>query len=236
MRQLGLIPAYAGMTQADYSFRDKAVSFSLALLIHALAFLGTGAVLVKSAEYGVEAGRGGIEVSLVAAPQAIEEIKAEIPLQKIEEMPTPEKFGFSEVISSEARNLSSEISRPLESERARNDVKGDGSSPIPGKDPTTLYSSGGALVEAKPNYLKNPPPSYPETARKMGQEGLVELLVSVNRGGGADAVEIRESSGFALLDQAAVKAVRRWKFHPARIGTLAVDSKVEVPIRFRLSD
>jgi len=198
---------------------DRLISFALAFLIHLAAFLGTGAVLVRSAEYGVEAGRGGIEVNLVAALPSVEEHKAEIV------MPDP---VASEVISS--------LSTALGINSARNDVAGDSTSPTPGTDPTTLHSPGGALVEARPNYLKNPPPPYPEAALKMGQEGLVGLLVSVNRSGGADAVEIRKGSGFSLLDQAAVKAVRRWKFHPAKIGSLAVESKVEVPIRFRLND
>ena len=209
--------------------RDRLISFALAFLIHLAAFLGTGAVLVKSAEYGVEAGQGGIEVNLVAALPVVEEVKAE-------EAPPPQKVEEIRQVVEEEFILPKEEKPSALRPQPSAMIKGDGSSPVPGKDSTTLYSPGGALVEARPNYLKNPPPPYPESARKMEQEGLVELLVSVNRGGSADAVEIRKSSGFTLLDQAAVKAVRRWKFHAAKIGSLAVESKVEVPIRFRLSD
>ncbi|MFW6162471.1 MAG: energy transducer TonB, partial [Planctomycetota bacterium] len=49
-------------------------------------------------------------------------------------------------------------------------------------------------------------------------------------------VRVARSSGHAVLDEAAVAAVRRWRFTPARAGGAAVTAEVEIPIRFRLSD
>jgi len=89
-------------------------------------------------------------------------------------------------------------------------------------------------VQANPNYFQNPPPEYPELAKQMRQEGLVMLTVDVDREGTPVQVEIKESSGFRLLDQAALKAVRHWKFQPGRIGVFPVESEVRVPVRFRL--
>ena len=89
-------------------------------------------------------------------------------------------------------------------------------------------------TKADPNYFQNPPPEYPELARQMRQEGLVMLAVDVDREGIPIKVGILQSSGFHLLDQAAVKAVRHWKFQPGRIGDLPVESNVTVPFRFRL--
>ena len=60
------------------------------------------------------------------------------------------------------------------------------------------------------------------------------LTVDVDREGTPVQVEIKESSGFRLLDQAALKAVRHWKFQPGRIGVFPVESEVRVPVRFRL--
>ena len=89
-------------------------------------------------------------------------------------------------------------------------------------------------VQANPNYFQNPPPAYPELAKQMRQEGLVMLAVDVDSQGVPIKIEIKQSSGFRLLDQAAIKAVRRWKFQPGRIGDLPVESEVTVPVRFRL--
>jgi len=92
----------------------------------------------------------------------------------------------------------------------------------------------GVKVQANPDYFQNPPPEYPELAKQMRQEGLVMLVVDVDREGKPMEVEIKQSSGYRLLDQAAVKAVWHWKFQPGRIGDKLVESMVTVPVRFRL--
>lgn len=94
----------------------------------------------------------------------------------------------------------------------------------------------GAWTRAKPGHLRNPPPRYPEESRQRGEEGLVRLLIHVGKEGAVRRVRVKQSSGFELLDDAAVKAVGRWRFEPARLAGLAVDSKAEVPIRFRLRE
>ena len=84
------------------------------------------------------------------------------------------------------------------------------------------------------DYLNNPAPSYPSLSRRQGQQGKVLLRVFVNVTGGADQVQIRNGSGHDLLDQAALNAVRRWRFVPARQGDQPVAAWVLVPITFTL--
>jgi protein TonB len=62
----------------------------------------------------------------------------------------------------------------------------------------------------------------------------VLLRVEVLPSGAAGTVDIAESSGVASLDRAAVDAVKRWRFHPARHGDMPVRATVEVPVRFAL--
>jgi len=83
-------------------------------------------------------------------------------------------------------------------------------------------------------YLNNPPPAYPAVARRAGQQGKVVLRVLVNASGSPDRVEIRSSSGFDRLDDAALDAVRRWRFVPARQGDTPLAAWVLVPITFTL--
>jgi protein TonB len=59
-------------------------------------------------------------------------------------------------------------------------------------------------------------------------------VVSVSAGGSAADVRVQESSGYACLDEAAVDAVKKWQFRPARRGDQAVEGKVEIPIHFVL--
>ena len=84
------------------------------------------------------------------------------------------------------------------------------------------------------DYLSNPRPAYPPLARRRGEEGQVLLRVLVSIGGRAAQLELQQSSGSALLDEAAQAAVRQWKFVPAQRGGVAVESRVLVPIVFRL--
>ena len=84
------------------------------------------------------------------------------------------------------------------------------------------------------DYLDNPPPSYPMPSRRAGEEGRVVLRVLVSPGGRADDVEIRSSSGYSRLDEAARDTVRRWRFVPAKRGDQPVPAWVLIPISFRL--
>jgi protein TonB len=84
------------------------------------------------------------------------------------------------------------------------------------------------------DYLNNPAPAYPPLSKRQGHQGKVLLRVFVNTAGGADQVQIRNGSGHDLLDQAALNAVRRWRFVPARQGDQPVAAWVLVPITFTL--
>src|SRR5258706_10666869 len=85
-------------------------------------------------------------------------------------------------------------------------------------------------------YLNNPRPEYPRLARRNGEEGTVILRVFVTRQGLPARVEMDKSSGSSRLDDAALDAVKRWHFTPARKGPEPVEDWVRVPIVFRLQD
>lgn len=85
-------------------------------------------------------------------------------------------------------------------------------------------------------YLNNPAPGYPPLSRRLGEQGKVLLRVQVSADGKPLAVEVKKSSGFARLDEAASKAAAEWRFVPARQGETAVASWVEVPIQFSLQE
>lgn len=83
-------------------------------------------------------------------------------------------------------------------------------------------------------YLHTPPPPYPPSARRLAQEGVTLARVYVGEDGRPVEVQLAKSSGFAVLDEAALGAVRGWRFFPARRGAEPVASWIEVPLRFRL--
>jgi len=100
-----------------------------------------------------------------------------------------------------------------------------------------LNSVGGAKSRGSVvRYHSNPPPPYPGEAKRKKQEGKVLVSVQVETNGRPNSVTLISSSGFPLLDAAALEAVRKWTFYPQNIGGLPVASRVEVPVVFTLKD
>lgn len=91
-----------------------------------------------------------------------------------------------------------------------------------------------ALVEARPSVASNRPPHYPDLARRNGWQGLCMVRVAVSASGRAGAVSLARSSGYGILDQAALTAVKRWKFTPQMVRGVPAESTVEVPVNFSL--
>lgn len=84
------------------------------------------------------------------------------------------------------------------------------------------------------DYLDNPAPVYPPLSRRTNEEGKVLLRVFVEANGSPSRLEIQTSSGYERLDKAALAAVSRWKFAPARLGNDNIGAWVLVPIIFSL--
>ena len=88
----------------------------------------------------------------------------------------------------------------------------------------------------KADYLNNPRPPYPMVARRMGYHGKVVLDVEVLAEGKAGDVKLHQSSGYDILDNAALQTVKTWRFTPARHFGQAVTQRFLVPIKFSLED
>jgi protein TonB len=84
------------------------------------------------------------------------------------------------------------------------------------------------------DYLSNPAPVYPSASRRLREQGLVLLRVRVTDEGQAAQVLVERTSGSDRLDRAAVQAVERWRFVPARRGAESIEAWVLVPIEFEL--
>jgi protein TonB len=90
------------------------------------------------------------------------------------------------------------------------------------------------LPSADADYLNNPPPAYPRQSKRMGEQGTVVLRVLIGLQGTAEKAEVRSSSGFARLDQAALETVQRWRYAPGRRNGSPEAMWFNVPVRFIL--
>jgi protein TonB len=85
-----------------------------------------------------------------------------------------------------------------------------------------------------PKYAENPKPVYPQEAQAKGYKGKVLLRVQVLPNGHVGHIEVKESSGYEILDQSALSTVRKWKFIPAQKGGVVIQAWVNIPIKFDL--
>ncbi len=90
------------------------------------------------------------------------------------------------------------------------------------------------LPSSDADYLNNPAPAYPRMSKRLGEQGTVTVRVLINTEGRAEQAEIRTSSGYPRLDEAALETVKRWRYLPGKRAGVPEAMWFNVPIRFVL--
>ena len=83
--------------------------------------------------------------------------------------------------------------------------------------------------------LTRQPPQYPYKAARRGIEGWVRVEFDITEAGSVDNVTVIESDPPGTFDQAAIRAVYRWKFKPRIIDGKAVAGKATQVVEFKLN-
>ncbi len=105
---------------------------------------------------------------------------------------------------------------------------------VPSVVPASQADGPDVARKAQPDYMHNPAPEYPRLLREQGLGGTVWLKVWVDAEGHPADIRLLKGSGYRLLDDAALSAVRQWRFLPARTGEQSHASWVEFPIQFSI--
>jgi protein TonB len=90
------------------------------------------------------------------------------------------------------------------------------------------------LPSSDADYLQNPRPPYPALSKRLGEQGKVVVRVLIGVDGTAQKTEIKQSSGFDRLDQAALATVLRWRYVPGKRAGVPEAMWFNVPISFVL--
>lgn len=109
--------------------------------------------------------------------------------------------------------------------------------------PATLVASPTSADASEPvapprsdaSFLNNPAPRYPPESRHRREEGRVLLDVLILADGTVGEIKLKHSSGFPRLDEAALNAVRRWRYVPAKRGAVPIDYWHVQPLDFELT-
>jgi TonB family protein len=81
--------------------------------------------------------------------------------------------------------------------------------------------------------IKRVQPDYPKKARKAHVEGTVRLHAIITKDGSVKNLEV--VSGDPLLVDAALKAVRQWRYQPTRINGQPVEVDTTIDVVFALN-
>ncbi len=90
------------------------------------------------------------------------------------------------------------------------------------------------VQETAPRYRYKPEPAYPRKAKRRGYTGTVVLMVLVDTNGMVKNLWVFESSGYRILDNAAINSVRNWMFYPLTRGGKPVEKWINQPVTFEL--
>ena len=219
----------------------------LSLLFHALLAVGLIAYLEYAPHPDVLATLDLSSVELSFAEE-VQETQPIAPMLAAERRPPKPKVDEPPPVAKLEKPLppdAGEVRFPEPKEDARLKTE-DMVKKVPPKDNRTIEQSEQsnnspapvaprqAKLDAPPRPKRNIRPDYPKGARQRGEQGDVILEIRVTAEGTVDAVKIATSSGFAELDEAAVRAARAAKFSPARSGREPVASTARLKLQFKL--
>lgn len=180
-------------------------------------------------------------VALLTPPPEIEPPKplpmAEPPAVKARATPALPKPAPREERPFEPQRIAPILSAPLEAPAAPVITIAPEQKPAPPPEPPRAAVAAVAPVTAPrldAAYLNNPRPAYPLAARRRGDQGTVLVRVLVTTEGLAASVTLEKTSNHPALDEAALTAVKSWRFVPARQGGQAVEAPYVVPIVFKV--
>jgi protein TonB len=105
--------------------------------------------------------------------------------------------------------------------------------PVPPSEPAETVVAG-ERPDVPPALLDAPPPRYPTQALALGLEGTVLVRITVAADGSVARVAVEAPSGFAPFDEAALEAIRAWRFRPGLRAGLAAELDLLHRVRFEL--
>jgi protein TonB len=211
--------------------------YGISILLHAAVLLLGGLWLVTEAQYDVAAGETSVEVALVEATPEPTPLPTPAPTPVPTPIPTPppqlSEVPVEATPSPTPTPVPTPEPTPVATPRPTAKPASTPKKTSPAVSKPTAGASG-ARGSTKPQYLSNPAPEYPASSRAAGEHGNVMLRVEVDAKGRVASIAIAKSSGFRDLDNAAVRAVKRWKFKPATVGGIPVSTTINVPVQFQL--
>ena len=167
-------------------------------------------------------------ILLPAPPAEIIEAPKPEPVEKPRPKPPkkPEKKKIEKVVEStpaKAPDIETTIEKTPEPiiEEARLYEQPTPPTPAPNENSRSGATLTPPTLDANP--LNNPAPAYPKISRRLKEQGIVLLEILIQPDGSVGEVRLKQSSGYPRLDKTAIRAIKKWRYIPAREGDTPVE-------------
>ncbi|MBW8714727.1 MAG: energy transducer TonB [Variovorax paradoxus] len=91
------------------------------------------------------------------------------------------------------------------------------------------------LPSSNADYLQNPKATYPAMSKRLGEQGKVIVRVLVGVDGLPKSAEVKKSSGFDRLDEAAVEYIMKCRFVPGKVNGVVQAMSYDAPVNYVLN-
>ena len=231
-----------------------AFALRTSLVVHLLGFFAVASARpwweLPQERLALSGQRGVVTIQLSFALPEPELPPVEIPATDAPVIVTPRQARIHER-TYVATSPTGEISAPQPTERLANSIEpptaaarrtsrdSEAQEPVAQSRPSTVPRAAAftppqiAGLEQGPDFAGNPPPEFPALARQNGWYGTVLLKLWIDEEGRVTEVRVEKSSGYGVLDAAAVNAVKRWRGRPARHNARPVATEELLPVVFR---
>lgn len=201
-------------SKADEKKSSRTIGFVVVVLLHVGAFYALQSGLAKTL---MDAMNGPLEASLIE----------EVAVEDVAPPPPPPDFEAPPPAFIPMPDISVEAPAPQQTISKVTAVK----KPPPPPPPPKVVPP-----RSNPRRPITQPP-YPTMSRRLGEEGQVVLLLTVDENGRVTEAKVDQSSGFERLDEAALReALRRWRLIPGTINGKASSMQFKFAVRFRIED
>ena len=245
---------FGGAAGWYFLLRPKSHSAAASTPVPSVSEPATTASEVHSVEPQSAAPSAPVEVA--SAPAPAKEVAVTVPTAKETPAAKPEKPTEKKPTTStvKAEKTAPEPPKPapivLSASNGRPPVHDTSKDPIAA--PVTFGATGNMSAVALPstsaapklaasaisqrsggNLVKRVSPVYPQRARSMGIQGVVELHVRIGKEG--NVADVRRTSGNAILGDAAIDAVRKWHYEPMLLNGQPVEFETNVSLKFDIA-
>jgi len=101
--------------------------------------------------------------------------------------------------------------------------------------PVVIHAPPAPIQSVRVTYAPDPQDYYPDASRRLNEEGRAMVHICVDTHGHVSSAEVAASSGHPMLDDAAIKLAKAYRFKPATQAGKVVTQCTGLPIKFELT-